>query len=179
MTGFGLGHYEDKSISIDVEIRSFNSRYFELQTRYFDLSSDTEYKIRKFLKDHLKRGSITLSIKIDSKNQFKINNHKIKSLLEAYKEIERQYYIELDYNNLLSNNDLIRFSTSNKSFDNKILRAVKMATKQVISMRKKEGNDIQKEFVKYIKIAKKDLKTIESTHLKEINRLSKKNSNKE
>ena len=55
MTGFGLGHYEDKSISIDVEIRSFNSRYFELQTRYFDLSSETEYKIRKFLKDHLKR----------------------------------------------------------------------------------------------------------------------------
>ena len=131
------------------------------------------------MKDHLKRGSITLSIKIDSKNQFKINNHKIKSLLEAYKEIERQYDIELDYNNLLSNNDLIRFSTSNKSFDNKILRAVKMATKQVISMRKKEGNDIQKEFVKYIKIAKKDLKTIESTHLKEINRLSKKNSNNE
>ena len=54
MTGFGLGHYEDKSISIDVEIRSFNSRYFELQTRYFDLSSETEYKIRKFLKDNLK-----------------------------------------------------------------------------------------------------------------------------
>ena len=26
MTGFGLGHYEDKSISIDVEIRSFNSK---------------------------------------------------------------------------------------------------------------------------------------------------------
>ena len=113
MTGFGLGHYEDKSISIDVEIRSFNSRYFELQTRYFDLSSETEYKIRKFLKDNLKRGSITLSIKIDSKNQFKINNHKISSLLQAYKEIEKKYDIQLDYNNLLSNNDLIRFSTSN------------------------------------------------------------------
>jgi len=51
MTGFGFGHYEDKSISIDVEIRSFNSRYFELQTRYFDLSGETEYKIRKFLKE--------------------------------------------------------------------------------------------------------------------------------
>ena len=74
MTGFGFGHYEDKSISIDVEIRSFNSRYFELQTRYFDLSGETEYKIRKFLKEKLKRGSVTLSIKIDSKNQFKINN---------------------------------------------------------------------------------------------------------
>jgi len=179
MTGFGLGHYEDKSISIDVEIRSFNSRYFELQTRYFDLSSETEYKIRKFLKDHLKRGSITLSIKIDSKNQFKINNHKINNLLQAYKEIEKKYHIHLDYNNLLSNNDLIRFSTSNKSFDGKIIKAVRMATEQVISMRKKEGKDIQKEFIKYIKIAKKDLKAIESIHLKEMHRLSKKNSNNE
>ena len=60
MTGFGFGHYEDKSISIDVEIRSFNSRYFELQTRYFDLSGETEYKIRRFLKKKLNNHLIIL-----------------------------------------------------------------------------------------------------------------------
>ena len=172
MTGFGFGHYEDKSISIDVEIRSFNSRYFELQTRYFDLSGETEYKIRRFLKKKLKRGSVTLSIKIDSKNQFKVNNHKIESFLKAYKNIEKKYNLKLDYNKLFSSSDLVRFSTSDKVFDNKILKAINTATNQVISMRIKEGNDIQKEFLKYIIIAKKDLQKIESIYLKEVTKLA-------
>ena len=172
MTGFGFGHYEDKSVSIDVEIRSFNSRYFELQTRYFDLSGETEYKIRKFLKEKLKRGSVTLSIKIDSKNRFKVNNHKIESFLKAYKDIEKKYNLKLDYSQLFSSSDLVRFSTSNKVFDNKILKAIKIATGQVMVMRLREGSDIQKEFSRYIDIAKKDLSNIKSIYSKELDKLT-------
>ena len=73
MTGFGVGHYEDSSIIVDVELKSFNSRYFELNTRSFDLSGESEYKIRTFLKNKLKRGSINLSVKIDSKDQLRLN----------------------------------------------------------------------------------------------------------
>ena len=39
-------------------------------------------------------------------------------------------------------------------------------------MRIKEGNDIQKEFLKYIAIAKKDLRKIESIYLKEVTKLA-------
>jgi uncharacterized protein (TIGR00255 family) len=39
-------------------------------------------------------------------------------------------------------------------------------------MRIKEGNDIQKEFLKYIIIAKKDLRKIESIYLKEVTKLA-------
>ena len=172
MTGFGFGHYEDKSVSIDVEIRSFNSRYFELQTRYFDLSGETEYKIRKFLKEKLKRGSVTLSIKIDSKNQFKVNNHKIESFLKAYRDIEKKYNLKLDYSQLFSSNDLVRFSTLDKVFDNKILKAIRIATDQVMVMRLREGSDIQKEFSRYIDIAKKDLNNIKSIYSKELDKLT-------
>ena len=136
MTGFGFGHYEDKSVSIDVEIRSFNSRYFELQTRYFDLSGETEYKIRKFLKEKLKRGSVTLSIKIDSKNRFKVNNHKIESFLKAYRDIEKKYNLKLDYSQLFSSSDLVRFSTSNKVFDNKISNSLITKSKVVEKIKK-------------------------------------------
>ena len=77
MTGFGIGHYEDSSVVIDVELKSFNSRYFELNTRSFDLSGESEYKIRTFLKNKLKRGSINLTVKIDSKNQLKPGKYTI------------------------------------------------------------------------------------------------------
>ena len=50
MTGFGSSSYEDSSLSINIELKSFNSRYFELNTKSFDLSGPLEYKIRNYLK---------------------------------------------------------------------------------------------------------------------------------
>ena len=44
-------------------------------------------------------------------------------------------------------------------------------------MRVKEGNDIQKEFLKYIAIAKKDLRNIQSIYLKEVTKLANGKSN--
>ncbi len=166
MTGFGVGYYEDNSIVIDVELKSFNSRYFELNTRSFDLSGESEYKIRTFLKNKLKRGSINLSVKIDSKDQLKLNKHKLESILNSYRVIEDEYGLDLNYSHLLRNNDMMSFRTLPKSVENKVLKAVKLATDQVLDMRSKEGKSIEKEFMKYISIAKKDLNKIESIYLK-------------
>ena len=91
MTGFGSSNFEDSNLSINVELKSFNSRYFELNTKSFELSGPLEYKIRNYLKKHLLRGSVTLFIKVDSKNSFKLNSQKTSSVLKAYKEIEKKY----------------------------------------------------------------------------------------
>ena len=96
MTGFGSSSFEDSNLSINVELKSFNSRYFELNTKSFDLSGPLEYKIRNYLKKHLLRGSVTLFIKVDSKNAFKLNSQKTSSVLKAYKEIEKEYGIDLN-----------------------------------------------------------------------------------
>lgn len=170
MTGFGVGHYEDNSVVIDVELKSFNSRYFELNTRSFDLSGESEYKIRTFLKNKLKRGSVNLSIKIDSKNQLKLNKHKLESVLNSYREIENQYDLDLNYSHLLGSSDMMSFRALPKSVENKVLKAVKIATDQVLDMRSKEGKSIEKEFIEYISVAKKDLNKIESIYLKLVNK---------
>ena len=145
--------------------------------RIFPLHSPSIASIKVNKVNKVRKGSVTLSIKIDSKNQFKVKNHEIESFLKAYKDIEKKYNLKLDYNRLFSSNDLVRFSTSDKAFDNKILKAVNTATNQAISMRVKEGNDIQKEFLKYIAIAKKDLHNIQSIYLKEVTKLANGKSN--
>ena len=106
MTGFGSSSYEDSNLSINIELKSFNSRYFELNTKSFDLSGPLEYKIRNYLKKQLFRGSVTLMVKVDSKDSFKFNNHKTASVLKAYKEIEKKYGVKLNYSQLLRNNDI-------------------------------------------------------------------------
>jgi uncharacterized protein (TIGR00255 family) len=57
-----------------------------------------------------------------------------------------------------------------KSIENKVLKAVRIATDQAIEMRLKEGKSIEKEFIGYISTAKKDLSKIESIYLKSVNK---------
>ena len=78
MTGFGSSSYENSNLSINIELKSFNSRYFELNTKSFDLSGPLEYKIRNYLKKQLLRGSVTLFIKVDSKDlRIELNTKKL------------------------------------------------------------------------------------------------------
>ena len=146
MTGFGSSSYEDSNLSISIELKSFNSRYFELNTKSFDLSGSLEYKIRNYLKKQLSRGSVTLFIKVDSKDTFKFNSHKTSSVLKAYKEIENRHGIELNYSQLLRNNDILTYIPHSEKTQKKIFSCVKNATKELIAMRKEEGSMIEKEF---------------------------------
>ncbi len=161
MTGFGSSNFEDVKLSINVELKSFNSRYFELNTKSFDLSGPFEYKIRDFLKKKLYRGSVTLIIRVDSKDYFKFNSHKTESVIKAYRAVENKYNLNLNYSQLLRNNDILSYTTLSKSNQKKIFNAVKEATNELIEMRKKEGVQIEKEFQKYLEIARKDLIKIE------------------
>ena len=86
--------------------------------------------------------------------------------MNSYRAIEEEYGLDLNYSHLLRNNDMMSFRTLPKSVENKVLKAVKLATDQVLDMRSKEGKSIEKEFMKYITIAKKDLNKIESIYLK-------------
>ena len=73
MTGFGSSNFEDSNLSINVELKSFNSRYFELNTKSFELSGPLEYKIWNYLKKHLTEGTI---IYLDDINTFYRNPNK-------------------------------------------------------------------------------------------------------
>ena len=178
MTGFGSSNFEDSNLSINVELKSFNSRYFELNTKSFELSGPLEYKIRNYLKKHLLRGSVTLFIKVDSKNSFKLNSQKTSSVLKAYKEIEKKYGIDLNYSQLLRNNDILSFVPHNSLIQKKIFSALKIATKELVDMRQKEGSLIEKEFYKYLDVAQKDLLKIEKIQKKTYtNKINQKNDN--
>ncbi len=178
MTGFGSSNFEDSNLSINVELKSFNSRYFELNTKSFDLSGPLEYKIRNYLKKHLLRGSVPLFIKVDSKKAFKLNSQKTSSVLKAYKEIEKEYGIDLNYSQLLRNNDILSFVPHNSTIQKKIFSTFKTAVKELVDMRQKEGSLIEKEFYKYLDVAQKDLLKIEKIQKKtHANKINQKNDN--
>lgn len=66
MTGYGRGEAEREGTRAVVEIRSVNHRFLDLKLRGHSVGLELEDKLRSRLKKALSRGSITLTVRVDS-----------------------------------------------------------------------------------------------------------------
>ncbi len=65
MTGFGRGTATDNGLQVRVELRSVNSRFFDLQVRAANGLQACEAAVRERLQDHLRRGKVVAQIDWD------------------------------------------------------------------------------------------------------------------
>jgi uncharacterized protein (TIGR00255 family) len=68
MTGFGRSTASLDGKSLIIEIRSLNSKQFDLNLRIPSFLREHEYEIRQLLSRKLERGKIELNINLDSQN---------------------------------------------------------------------------------------------------------------
>ncbi|WP_145214606.1 YicC/YloC family endoribonuclease [Gimesia alba] len=66
MTGFGSSTAEDDRLSVQAEIRTVNNRYLKISTRYPDFYAKLGSQIEKLLRGSITRGTVNLTLKIDS-----------------------------------------------------------------------------------------------------------------
>ena len=66
MTGFGRSEKNNDSISITVEIKSVNSRFFDISTRLPRILSIYEDEVNKLIKDQCTRGRVSVLANIES-----------------------------------------------------------------------------------------------------------------
>ena len=84
MTGFGQVQRETADLNITVEVKSLNSRNFDLNLR---LPKDYSYKepiLRSFLYDQLSRGKITLTLDVDYNNPEQLKRNLNADLVRSY-----------------------------------------------------------------------------------------------
>ena len=62
MTGFGKGKSSKNKISAEVEIKSVNSRFYEVSLKTPSLLSTYDYEIKEFIKSKLQRGKLNVVI---------------------------------------------------------------------------------------------------------------------
>ena len=90
MTGFGRseGFFDGKKITIDL--KSLNSKTFDLNIKIPHRYKEKEFEIRKLLNDSLMRGKIDCYINIEhteTRNNIIINNDIVQSYMQQLKEI--------------------------------------------------------------------------------------------
>lgn len=169
MTGFGKASTENKNMTVEVEVKSVNSRFLEIFLRIPSSLMNRELEIKELIKSKIKRGKISASIQIkrnglDDEN-LSVDAEKIKSYISTLKSIKKAAKIsdKIKLEHLLLNKDIL-ISNNLKISDieySLIAEALGKALDEMLVMKVNEGKELLKDLNRRIDNIDKKLKAIE------------------
>jgi uncharacterized protein (TIGR00255 family) len=65
MTGFGEARSQDNGITVGVELRTINSRYFKISYRSAEGYNSLEPQIESAVREQIKRGTVQVNLRVD------------------------------------------------------------------------------------------------------------------
>jgi len=175
MTGYGKSSSSKNKISAEVEIKSVNSRFFEISLKLPSILSTYDYEIRELIKTKVQRGKLNIVIhfkKNGIENGVSVDADKLKAQLSLIKKVKKDAGIKEDVKleHLLNSKEI--FTTSDSEISKAELDIVKSALikalDKLIQMKKKEGAELSKDFSNRIENISKKVLEIEKDHKKSI-----------
>jgi uncharacterized protein (TIGR00255 family) len=168
MTGYGKGFAKSKDFSVEVEVKSINSRFLDIYLKIPSALMNKEYDLREFIKSKVGRGKLTVFIQLNnanSENGNVVDKEKLKNYLTLIKELKKAAKIteKIKLEHLISNKDI--FSVNEYSVSDEQVEIIKKAINQALiqlnNMKKNEGKELAKDLTKRIKIIEEKLEIIE------------------
>ena len=149
MTGFGHAQFSNGQVKINVEIKSINHRYLDINYYLPQGLASFEDKLRQIVQKELERGKVTISIRIVKKpgQNIHLNKEVIKTYLKYAQEIKKEFRLTQE----LSMADLLRFpgviDVKEDSFDPETLwqpleKSFRKALQGLVIMRNREGKSL-------------------------------------
>ena len=167
MTGFGYSSLSKKKYSIDVEIKSLNSKYFDLNYRCNEELGKVETEIRSISKKILERGKVDINVNIKyfpNKNEKLFNDKKFNRIYSEIKKLSNNS-VEVEdkviFNNAIKNIDLITSDKKISISEKTIFSQIKKGLNSCIKFRKEEGKSIYKDINKFIRLISNELNKIQ------------------
>mgnify|MGYP001311255599 CR=1 FL=1 len=167
MTGFGYSSISKKKYSIDIEIKTLNSKYFDLNYKCNEDLGKVETDIRSISKKILERGKIDININIKflpNKNEKIFNNEKFNIIYSEIKKLSNKS-IEVEdkviFNNALKNIDLITYDKNINISEKIIISQLKKGLNSCLKFRKDEGKSIYKDINKFIRFIRNELNKVQ------------------
>ena len=177
MTGYGKGSSNKNKITAEVEIKSVNSRFFEIFLKVPSILSTYDYEIKEFVKSKVQRGKLNIVIhfkKDGIENGFlTVDKNKLLNQLELIKKVKRTSGIKDDIklDHLLGSKEI--FAAQETELSKTEYEIVKSALNKAISklvlMKKKEGAELARDLNSRIEKINKKVLEIEKVYHKSIN----------
>ena len=170
MTGYGKASIAHKDKKITVEIKSLNSKTFDLSARIAPLYREREMEIRNILSKSIERGKVDFSIWIEKENgndATPINAALVNNYYQQIKAISSQTGIEepKDWFSLLLRMPEVMTRTEVEELTEEewkaVQKAIDLALEQFTNFRKQEGLALYNKFTEKINNIAQLLKDIE------------------
>ena len=156
MTGFGRGKAVSGAFSVNVEVKTVNHRFSEINIRMPRQLLKIEDKIKKKLNQHIRRGRVEVYVSVEGEGVVSRKVHVDWKLIEEYYQFIEQarskYGIEgtITLRDLLNRTDLLHIEESeagNEEIENLVLSAVEEAVILLRKMRMAEGEELKKDLL--------------------------------
>jgi uncharacterized protein (TIGR00255 family) len=178
MTGFGKATFDINNRIINVEVRSVNSKSFDLNMRISSRYRDNEALFRSEISKECERGKIDVAIYADgeSSKTYSINKELIKTYSDELKSINNEFQLNAtDYLSMIMRIPEIITTESKQEIEGEEAKAVeetlKNALKAFNKFRTTEGGALQKELsdrIFNIEALLKDIEVHEPVRIKSI-----------
>jgi len=168
MTGYGKSRSSKNNISVEVEVKSINSRFFEVSLKLPAVLSQYDYELREFIKTKVQRGKISVIIhfkKNGIENGVSIDQEKLAAHLSLIRKVKKIAGIkeEIKLEHIIGNKELFSAQDNDltKAEFELIKNTLNKAFDKLLQMKKKEGAELSKDFLIRIETINKRVSEIE------------------
>jgi uncharacterized protein (TIGR00255 family) len=170
MTGYGKASKKTKSVEINIEMRSVNSKFLEVSSRLPLAFADKENEIKEIIRQKVSRGKINLTLSIDrsslSKTNLQLQPQVVKDYFKLLNNIKRILKLEEE----IRIEHLLKFSEIFKTEDSQAWKehwkiaelALRSALTDLCKMKRKEGRTLEKDVLSRINAIEKRLSRVSS-----------------
>ncbi len=157
MTGHGQASMRHGDFAIDVEIRTVNNRHLKVVSKVSDFASAIEPQLESIVREFLKRGSVTVSVRVSQSgksNASTINQKTLEDYLTQSKSIAERLGIQLEYGlgQLLLLPGVLE--STRQLNDDQLIEMVRSTVQSALqdlqSMRCAEGDAMRNQFVEIL-----------------------------
>lgn len=183
MTGFGKGKAAFAGGNIQIELKTFNHKYFELSYKLPDNLQEIEIQVKNIIKKQICRGKVYLWVHYeqlqDNSADIVIDQKKLNRYYKLLKDIKKQLKLKDDItlSQLTAYSDIIikkPAQENKKALHTAANLAISRALTALVDMRKKEGLALYKDLFDRAKTIEKSLQKVSVFLPEEINRFRSK-----
>lgn len=158
MTGFGKNNLAINDRNYQVEIRSVNHRYLDINIKMPRQLTYLEEIIKKAISTKIKRGKIDVSISFENNStegrNVKINTEIAKMYIEQLRKLAEEENIlsDIQVTEITKLPDVlnINIDQDDDTIKQELLESVSIATDNLIEMKQAEGNKIAEDLIRRI-----------------------------
>jgi len=170
MTGYGKGVAENENFSIELEVKSVNSRFLDIYLKLPNSLMNREYEIREIIKKKKSRGKLSVILNLKNTGTANsiptIDKDKLKAYLAVLKEVKKVSKIaeKLKLEHLLFNRDL--FFQNDKDYGDEVFNLIKSALESALGnlnkMKQNEGKELAKDLKRRIRVIDEKVNEIQN-----------------